>query len=66
MLMKTRVIHNAEAGTGLGLEETTCAHQRIIDDILTKRGKRTGKVRCLECLAIFDDPTRVSSSESVI
>jgi hypothetical protein len=26
-----------------------CAHQRLIDDILTRSGKRTGKVRCLEC-----------------
>ncbi|MCP9471791.1 MAG: hypothetical protein NNA30_03555 [Nitrospira sp.] len=35
-----------------------CAHQRIIDDVRTRRGKPTGKVRCLECGAIFDDPPR--------
>lgn len=35
---------------------TTCTHGRLIDDVLTKRGKRTGQVRCLECGAIFDDP----------
>jgi len=35
-----------------------CAHLRIIDDILTRGGKRTGKVRCLECGAKFDDPYR--------
>ncbi len=35
---------------------TACAHARIIDDILTRQGKRTGKVRCLECGAKFDDP----------
>ncbi|MBS0183182.1 MAG: hypothetical protein JSS39_12335 [Nitrospira sp.] len=33
-----------------------CTHQRLIDDVLTRSGKRTGKVRCLECRAIFDDP----------
>ncbi|MDF0664737.1 MAG: hypothetical protein P0119_01550 [Nitrospira sp.] len=33
-----------------------CTHQRLIDDVLTRGGKRTGKVRCLECRAIFDDP----------
>lgn len=33
-----------------------CAHRRMIDDILTRGGKRTGKVRCLECGAKFDDP----------
>ena len=56
MSMDTQVIQNAETETGIGLEETSCAHQRLIDDILTKSGKRTGKVRCLECRAIFDDP----------
>jgi hypothetical protein len=35
---------------------TTCAHGRLIDDVLTKRGQRTGRVRCLECGVIFDDP----------
>jgi hypothetical protein len=35
---------------------TTCVHGRLIDDVLTKRGRRTGQVRCLECGAIFDDP----------
>lgn len=33
-----------------------CTHQRIIDDVLTRGGKRTGKVQCLECGTIFDDP----------
>ena len=35
---------------------TTCLHGRIIDDILTRGGKRTGKVRCLECGTKIDDP----------
>ncbi|WP_455389564.1 hypothetical protein [Petrachloros mirabilis] len=33
-----------------------CGHQRLIDDVLTRGGKRTGKVRCLECDVVFDDP----------
>lgn len=33
-----------------------CVHGRLIDDVLTRGGKRTGKVCCLECGAIFDDP----------
>jgi len=33
-----------------------CAHQRLIDDVRTKAGKLTGKVRCLECGTIFEDP----------
>jgi hypothetical protein len=33
-----------------------CVHQRIIEGVLTRGGKRSGKVRCLECGAIFDDP----------
>ncbi|MGB4066956.1 MAG: hypothetical protein WBK08_02880 [Nitrospira sp.] len=35
---------------------TNCTHGRLIDDVLTKMGKRTGQVRCLECGAIFADP----------
>jgi uncharacterized Zn finger protein len=34
----------------------TCAHGRLIDDVLTKQGQRSGQVRCLECGAIMDDP----------
>jgi hypothetical protein len=34
----------------------TCVHGRLIDDVLTKMGKRTGQMRCLECGASFDDP----------
>ena len=33
-----------------------CTHSRAIDDVLTRSKKRTGKVRCLECGAVFDDP----------
>lgn len=33
-----------------------CTHSRAIDDALTRGKKRTGKVRCLECGVIFDDP----------
>ncbi len=33
-----------------------CTHSRAIDEVLTRAKKRTGKVRCLECGATFDDP----------
>lgn len=33
-----------------------CKHGRLIDNILTRGGKITGKVRCLECGAVIDDP----------
>ena len=55
MPMKTQLNENAGERV-IGLDETDCAHQRITDEILTKGGKRTGKVRCLECRTIFDDP----------
>ncbi len=35
----------------------SCLHSRLIDDVLTKDGARTGQVRCLECGAVFDDPS---------
>ena len=33
-----------------------CTHMRLIDDVLNRAGQRTGKVRCLECGATFQDP----------
>ncbi len=38
------------------LRMKTCAHSRMIDDVRTAQGKRTGKVRCLECQAVINDP----------
>lgn len=34
---------------------TRCVHGRLIDDVLMGNGQRSGKVRCLECGAQFDD-----------
>lgn len=34
----------------------TCTHRRMIDDVRTRGGRRTGNVRCLECLEVIDDP----------
>jgi len=45
--------------TNMATSKTLCAHQRLIDEVLTRSGKRTGKVRCLECGTIFEDPYRV-------
>jgi hypothetical protein len=36
-----------------------CAHGRLIDNVLTRSGKPTGQVRCLECGTVLDDPHRV-------
>lgn len=33
-----------------------CAHSRLIDNVVTRAGKWTGKVVCRECGARFDDP----------
>lgn len=38
------------------VSEPSCAHGRLIDEVRTRGGKRTGKVRCLECQAVIDDP----------
>ena len=42
--------------TGEIASANACAHGRLIDDILTRNGKRTGQVRCVECGAKFGDP----------
>lgn len=40
------------------LPRTTCfcSHSRIIDDVRTPEGLKSGQVRCIECGAVFDDP----------
>lgn len=54
--METQVIPEASPTLRRPILNTRCTHQRVIDDVLTRGGKRTGKVRCLECGTIFDDP----------
>ncbi|MBI5671989.1 MAG: hypothetical protein HZC50_01705 [Nitrospirae bacterium] len=56
--MQIQVLQNTEEESGTTILNSACAHQRLIDDILTRGGKRTGKVRCLECGAEIDDPYR--------
>ena len=47
----------AQEGSSMTIVNT-CSHSRLIDNVLTKDGKRTGKVHCVECGAKFDDPYR--------
>ncbi len=54
--METQVIQKAELEIRVAARKAGCEHQRIIADVLTRSGKRTGKVRCLECSTVIDDP----------
>ena len=54
--METHVTQETGRNSDRATSNACCMHQRIIDDVLTRGGKRTGKVRCLECGTIFDDP----------
>ena len=36
--------------------QKACVHGRLIDTILTECGTPTGKVRCVECGAVIEDP----------
>jgi hypothetical protein len=56
--METQLIQETGRHSSRTTSNACCIHQRLIDDVLTNRGKRTGKVRCLECGTIFDDPYR--------
>jgi hypothetical protein len=40
------------------LGERMCTHSRLIDDVLSDDGRWTGRVMCLECLAVIADPYR--------
>jgi rubrerythrin len=54
--METHMIQEAAQKASRTTSNADCTHQRLIDDVLSRGGKRTGKVRCLECGTIFDDP----------
>lgn len=54
--METQLIQETGEKQCRTTSDLLCAHQRIIDDVRTRSGRPTGKVRCLECEAIFDDP----------
>jgi len=60
MSMETQMIQETAQKSKRATPNACCTHQRLIDDILTRGGKRTGKVRCLECGTIFDDPYKGS------
>ena len=34
-----------------------CAHSRLVDDVLSTKGTKTGQLLCIECKAVFPDPT---------
>jgi hypothetical protein len=36
--------------------KTPCTHSRLVDDVLTKEGNKTGRLVCVECAAVFLDP----------
>ncbi len=54
--METHMIQETVRKSSRTIPNADCAHQRLIDDVRTRGGKPTGKVRCLECGTIFDDP----------
>ena len=42
-----------------------CTHSRLIDEVLTPQGLKTGQVRCIECCAVFDDPASVQEAGAI-
>jgi hypothetical protein len=56
--MDTQMVQELRQETAPFASKTLCVHGRLIDDVRTKSGKPTDKVRCLECGVIFDDPYR--------
>jgi len=54
--IESQLVHDTIPETRIPNSKILCAHQRLIDDVRTRSGKLTGKVRCLECGMIFDEP----------
>jgi hypothetical protein len=46
------------------LAKTPCIHNRLVDDLLTKEGHKTGQLICVECKAVFLDPTLQNTASS--
>lgn len=44
--------------TAVSVTMARCRHARVIDDVLTPEGERTGHMVCKECQAVFPDPAR--------
>jgi hypothetical protein len=61
MSMETLIVQASSKVT----PAATCTHERLVDDVLTRGGKRTGKVRCRECGARFDDPNTDSNQVKI-
>ena len=49
--METETVEKSRQATPV-----TCVHGRLIENVPAKHRRQPGKVRCLECGAIFDDP----------
>ncbi|GKS58405.1 hypothetical protein YTPLAS18_19320 [Nitrospira sp.] len=47
------------AHPSIHVRKTDCAHSRIIEDLVTPKGEKTGQIICVECLAVFPDPAYV-------
>ena len=47
---KSTSLHTAD-------KNTPCTHSRLVDYVLTKEGNKTGQLVCIECKAMFLDPT---------
>lgn len=56
--MNIQLVQEIGQDTDIPPSKMLCAHQRLIDDVRTRSGTPTGKVRCLECGTVFDDPYR--------
>lgn len=54
--MDSQTVHEVARNMRAPDSQACCTHQRLIDDVRTRSGRLTGKVRCLECGTIFDDP----------
>ena len=53
-VMTTTATKNTSLHTA---DKTPCTHSRLVDYVLTTSGIKTGQLVCIECTAVFPDPT---------
>ena len=59
-IMGTQAETGSISASGKTGSVNRCTHGRLVEDILTEDGQRSGKVRCLECGAQVDHMDRTT------
>lgn len=61
----TQMAMDNRFGTTRVTTSKACTHRRMIEEVLLRGGEKSGQVRCLECKAIFPDPSHKNDVSAI-